>query len=117
MNVNMLVDWMKELDRSCTDLENNAISDRSPMQSFKKWYRVRETRRSGNYLCKTILYTLKFQDVLERNVMIKGIVIIKFTTNKSSCSSFGNSKTYIGEYDEGHECNKSSNNKFVKYAV
>ena len=27
--------------------------------------------------------------------MIKGIAIVKFTTNKSSCNSFGNSKIHI----------------------
>ena len=40
--------------------------------------------------------------------MIKGIAIIKFTANKRS-NSFGNSKTYTSEYDEGHEYEKSSN--------
>ena len=49
--------------------------------------------------------------------MIKGIAIIKSTANKSSCNSFGDSKTYTGKYDEGHEYDKSSNDKFVKYAV
>ena len=33
MNVNMVVAWMKVLDRyKCADLENNAISDREPGQ-------------------------------------------------------------------------------------
>ena len=51
--------------------------------------------------------------------MIKGIAIVKSTANKSSCNSFGGSKRHIpvGEYGEGHECDKSSNDKFVKYAV
>ena len=71
---------------------------------------MRETRRPGNYPCQTILQTLKFQDVLESNIMIKGIAISKSTDNKSSCNSFG-------EYDEGHEYEQSSNDKFVKYAV
>ena len=61
--------------------------------------------------------TSKFQDVLESNIMIKGIAIVKSTANKSSCKSFGDSKIHI-EYDEGsHECDKSSNDKFVKCAV
>ena len=72
-----------------------------------------ETRRLGNYPCQTILHTLKFQDVLESNIVIKGIAIVKSTTKKSSCNSFGDSKTYAGEYNE----DKSSNDKFVKYAV
>ena len=37
--------------------------------------------------------------------MIKGIAIIKSTANKRS-NSFGNSKTYTSEYDEGHEYEK-----------
>ena len=49
--------------------------------------------------------------------MIKGIVIIKSIANKSSYNGFGDSKTYAGKYDEGQECDKSSNNKVVKYAV
>ena len=51
--------------------------------------------------------------------MIKGITIVK-STAKSSCNSFSENKrqrVYTGEYDEGHECDKSSNDKFVKYAV
>ena len=65
-----------------------------------------------------ILHTLKFQDVLESNIVIKGIAKIKSTANKSSCISFGDSKkTYTSEYDEGHEYDKSSNDTFVKYAV
>ena len=49
-------------------------------------------RRLGNY---PILHMLKFQDVLESNIMIKGIVIIKSTANKNSCNSFGNSKKHV----------------------
>ena len=45
--------------------------------------------------------------------MIKGIAIDKSVANKSSCNSFGDSKTY----DEGHAYDKSRNDKFVKYAV
>ena len=56
---------------------------------------MRETRRPGNYPCQTILHALKFQDVLESNIMIKGIAIVKSTTNKSSRNSFGDSKRYI----------------------
>ena len=66
------------------------------------------------------MHTLKFQDVLESNIMLEGIAVVKSTATKSSCSSFGDSKIYIyipGEYDEGHDCDKSSNDKFVKYAV
>ena len=56
---------------------------------------MRETRRPGNNPCKTILHTLKFQDVLESNVVIKGIAIVKCTDNKWSCNSFVNSKIHI----------------------
>ena len=51
-------------------------------------------RRPGNYSCQAILYTLKFQDVLERNIMIKGIAIVKSTANKSRCNSFRESKIH-----------------------
>ena len=44
---------------------------------------MRETRRQGNYPCQTILHTLKFQDVLESNIMITGIAIVKSTANKT----------------------------------
>ena len=47
---------------------------------------------------------LKFQVVLESNIMIKGITIVKSTANKSSCNSFGDS-----EYNEGREYDQSSN--------
>ena len=60
-------------------------------------------RRPGNYLCQTILHTLKFQDDLESKIMIKGIAIIKYTANKSG--------------DEGYKYDKNSYDKFVKYAV
>ena len=56
---------------------------------------VREMRRPGNYPRQTILHTLMFQDVLESNIMIKGIAIIKSTANKNSCNSIGNSKIHI----------------------
>ena len=78
---------------------------------------MREKRRLRIYPCQNILHMLKFQDVLESNIMIKGIAIVKSTASKSSCNSFGDSKTYTGEYNEGQECDKSSNDKFVKYAV
>ena len=70
-------------------------------------------------LVKTMLHMLKFQDVLERNILIKGIAIIKSTANKSSYNNFFDSKTSYshGEYDEGHECDKSINDKFMKYTV
>ena len=56
---------------------------------------MRETRRLGNYPCQTVLHALKFQDVLESNIIIKGIALIKSTVNKSSCNSFGDSKIRI----------------------
>ena len=49
-------------------------------------------RRPGNYPGETILYM--FQDVLEGNIMINGIAIVKSTANKF-CNSFGNSKRDI----------------------
>ena len=56
---------------------------------------MRKTRRPGNYPCQNILHKLKFQDVLEINTIIKGFAIVKSTTNKSSCNTFGDSKLYI----------------------
>ena len=56
---------------------------------------------------------LKLQDVLESNIKIKRIAIVKSTANKCSCNSFGNNKTYTCKHDEGHECDKSSNDKFA----
>ena len=56
---------------------------------------MRETRRPDTYLCQTILHKLKFQDVVESNIMIKGIAIVKSTANKSSCNSFGDGKRHI----------------------
>ena len=52
-------------------------------------------RRPGNYPYQTNLHTLKFQDVLESKIMIKGITIVKSAANKSSCNSFGEKKIYI----------------------
>ena len=52
-------------------------------------------RRLGNYPCQTILHMLKFQDVLDSNIMIKGIAIVKSTASKSCCNSFDNSKIHI----------------------
>ena len=49
---------------------------------------MRETKRPGNYPCQTILHMLKFQDILESNIMIKGMTIVKSTANKRSCNSF-----------------------------
>ena len=49
-------------------------------------------RRPGNYTWQTTLYSLKFQDVLENNIVKMGIVIVKSTANKSSCNSFGDRK-------------------------
>ena len=83
-----------------------------------------ETGRPVNYLCQTILHTLKFQDVLESNIVIKGIAVIKSTANKSSCNSFGNSKRHIlvntmkvMNTTKVMNMIKNSNDKFVKYAV
>ena len=56
---------------------------------------VRKTRRPGNYPCQTSLHTLRCQDVLESNIMIKGFALIKFTANKSNCNSLGDSKIHI----------------------
>ena len=56
---------------------------------------MRDTRRTGNYPSQTIMHTLKFQDVLESNIMINGIAIVKSTANKSSCNNFGDSKIPI----------------------
>ena len=78
---------------------------------------MREKRRMGNYHCQTILHMLKFLYVLESNVVIKGIAIINSTSKKCSCNSFGDSKTYIGKYDDGHGCDKSNNDNFVKYVL
>ena len=50
---------------------------------------MRETRKPGNYPCQTVVHALKFQDVIESNIMIKVIAIIKSTANNSSCDSFG----------------------------
>ena len=83
-------------------------------------------RRLGSYPCQTILHTFKFQDVLESNIVIKGITIVlesnivikgitivKFVANKSSCNGFGDSKRHTSEYNKDHECDKSSNDKFL----
>ena len=56
---------------------------------------MRETRKSGNYPCQTIFRTLKFQDVLESNIMKNGFAIVKSTANKSSCNSCGYNKRHI----------------------
>ena len=34
---------------------------------------MREARRPGNYPCHTILHMLMFQDVIDNNIMMKGI--------------------------------------------
>ena len=36
----------------------------------------------------------KHQDVLESNIVIKGIAIVKFHAKKSSCNCFGDSKIH-----------------------
>ena len=56
---------------------------------------MREMWRLGNYPYQIILHMLKFQDVLQSNIMIKGIATVKSTTNKSSCNSFDDSKRHI----------------------
>ena len=60
---------------------------------------------------------MKFLDFLDSYIMITGIAIIKSTANKSSCNILAAEKTYTGEYDEGREYDKTSNDKFVKCAV
>ena len=52
-------------------------------------------QRLGNYPYQTILYALTFQDVLESNIMMKRITVVKSTANKSSCNIFGNGKSRI----------------------
>ena len=72
-------------------------------------------RRPGNYPCQTILYTLKFQDVLESNIMIKGIAIVKSTANKSSCNSCGDSKIHmLANTMKVTNMIKADTDKFVK---
>ena len=53
------------------NLKNNAITGKGPMQWFKNWHWVRETKH-----CQTILHTLTFHDVIEREQ--SGIAILKF---------------------------------------
>ena len=55
---------------------------------------MRITKIPGNYPCQTMLHTLKFQDVLASNIVIKEIEIVKSTANKNSCNSFGDSKIH-----------------------
>ena len=43
---------------------------------------------------QTNLHTLKFYDVLENYLVIKGIAIVKSTANKSSGNSFGDNKRH-----------------------
>ena len=38
---------------------------------------------------------VKFQDVLESNIIIQGIAIVESTAKKNSCNSFGDSKRHI----------------------
>ena len=59
---------------------------------IRKLVHIKQIRRPGYHLCQTIL---KLQDVIVRNVIIKRIAIVKFTANKSSCNSFGESKRQI----------------------
>ena len=40
--------------------------------------------KSNNDLCQALLYTLKFHDVLESNIVKGGIAIVKSTANKRS---------------------------------
>ena len=42
-----------------------------------------------------MLHMLKFQDVIESNIMIKRIAKVKYIANKSSCNSFGDRKIHI----------------------
>ena len=41
-------------------------------------------RRPSNYPSQKFLHTLKYQDILESNIMIKGIAIVKSNANESS---------------------------------
>ena len=60
-----------------------------------------------------MLYMLKFQDVLESNIMIKGIAIVKSTANKStankstasSCKSFGDRCAHVCLHCNNLICN------------
>ena len=59
------------------------------MEYSKKWQCTREMINSGKYPCKKILPMLKFQNVLERNIVKTGIAKVKCTSNKSSsCNNF-----------------------------
>ena len=54
---------------------------------------MRETRRPSNYHCQCSFHKMKFQDVFENNVMIKGIATVKPTADNSS--SLGDSNIHI----------------------
>ena len=66
MYVTMLVAWMKVLIVSCTYLKNNAISDREPMQCFKKWYLQHTKDRPKNilFLRWNIMDALELRQIL-----------------------------------------------------
>ena len=81
MNVNSLFAWMKVLDRQ---VYINTISYESQ----------RNDLRCGNKREKQ-LRMLKFQDVLDSNILITGIAIIMYTANKSSCNSLATTKTAV----------------------
>ena len=49
--------------------------------------------------------------------MITGIAIINSTLTRAVAIVWPQQNTYTCEYDEGHKCDESSNDKFVKYAV
>ena len=42
-----------------------------------------------------MLHMLKFQDVIESNIMIKRMAKVNYIANKGSCNSFGDSKIHI----------------------
>ena len=45
-------------------------------------------RRKGSHSCQFFCNMLKFQDVPESDITIKGIAMVKPTANKSSCNSY-----------------------------
>ena len=58
--------------------------------------------------------TIKFLDVFESNIIIKGSAIVKSTANKSGCNSLGDSKIHIpANTTKVMNVIKSNNDKFV----
>ena len=54
-----------------------------------------QEKRGDRVTCQPIVYTLKFHYVIESNIMIKIIAVVKSTANKNNCNSFGDSKRHI----------------------